>query len=127
LLQRVRNNDYEGMYLHEIEERQKFNYPPFCRMIKITCKDISEPKASALSQALAERLIKHLGAARVLGPEASLIFKIRNYYLFEIYLKIEKEKINLQKVKQTILKEANDLLSSREYSNSRIAPDVDPV
>lgn len=127
VLQRISSNDYEGLYLSEIEERRKFHYPPFSRIIKVTCKDMVEAKASALANDIAARLVAQLGKTRVLGPEASLVFKIRNYYLFDIFIKIEKEKINLPKVKQIILREVHDVMAFREYTNSRTAIDVDPV
>ena len=48
ILHRIIKNDYEGMVLEEILERKKFNYPPYCRMIRILVKHSDKKTQSGM-------------------------------------------------------------------------------
>ena len=121
-------NDFREFYKWEIEERKKFIYPPFSRLIRIIARDKEESVASALANQIVIRLTAKLDKKRVLGPESSLISRIKNQYLFEIMIKVERNTFNLSKVKQAILKELKSLMNSdKKYSRSQVIIDVDPV
>jgi primosomal protein N' (replication factor Y) (superfamily II helicase) len=127
LLKKVISNDYEGLYKEEIAERENFHYPPFCRIIKLTFKDADKKKTHQGAQGLSELLKQKLGSKRILGPEAPLIDRLRNYYLMDIFIKIEKDKISLKAVKLSIAQAIQTFLSDKDYKNSFIQVDVDPV
>jgi primosomal protein N' (replication factor Y) (superfamily II helicase) len=126
LLKKIIGNDYEGLYKDEIAERENFLYPPFCRIIKLTFKDADKKKAHQGAQSLSELLKQRLGSKRILGPEAPLIDRLRNYYLMDIFIKIEKD-ISQKAVKLTIAQAIQTFLSDKNYKNSFIQTDVDPV
>ncbi|HXA02680.1 MAG TPA: primosomal protein N' [Cytophagaceae bacterium] len=126
LLKKVISNDYEGLYKDEIAERENFLYPPFCRIIKLTFKDIDRKKVHQGAQGLSELLKERLGGRRILGPEAPLIDRLRNYYLMDIFIKIEKD-ISLKAVKFSVGQTIQTFLSDKDYKNSYIQADVDPV
>jgi primosomal protein N' (replication factor Y) (superfamily II helicase) len=126
LLKKVIGNDYEGLYKDEIAERENFLYPPFCRIIKLTFKDADKKKAHQGAKALAELLKERLGGKRILGPEAPLIDRLRNYYLMDIFIKIEKD-ISQKAVKLSVSQVIQTILSDKDYKNSYIQADVDPV
>jgi primosomal protein N' (replication factor Y) (superfamily II helicase) len=127
LLKKVIENDYEGLYKDEIIEREKFLYPPFCRIIKLTIKNADKKTAVTGAIELAELLKQKLGNKRILGPEAPMINRLRNYYLMDIFIKIEKDKISLKAVKLTITHAIQTFLSNKDYKNSIVQADVDPV
>ncbi|MFL5730199.1 MAG: primosomal protein N', partial [Cytophagaceae bacterium] len=127
VLKKVLENNYEGLYKEEIAERESFLYPPFCRIIKLTFKDADKKIAHQGSEGLAELMRQKLGSRRILGPEAPLIDRLRNYYLMDIFIKIEKDKISLKAVKATILHGIQTFLADKDYKNSIIQADVDPV
>ncbi|MDR3046113.1 MAG: primosomal protein N', partial [Bacteroidales bacterium] len=52
-LQYVSTNDYLSMYQNQIEERKKFFFPPFCRLIKLTLKHKDETLVNAAGNELA--------------------------------------------------------------------------
>ncbi|TAF50070.1 MAG: primosomal protein N', partial [Sphingobacteriia bacterium] len=57
----VKDHDYEAMFQSEINSRQAFDYPPFTRLIQITCKHKDPAVAEAAAQALRAQLEAHLG------------------------------------------------------------------
>lgn len=124
ILQQIIENDYEGLYQDEIKEREDFQYPPFTRIIKITLRHIDQPNAEKAAQALAKKLIEKLGTPRVLGPEKPLVERVRNQYLFEIMIKLEKT-INLKGAKAFIAEQVQHIELSKDFKGVGIVVDVD--
>ena len=127
ILQRLKYQDYLGFYQKELVERQQFQYPPYYRIINITFKDVDKQVAGDAARFYSMEIRKHLGDARVNGPIEPLISKIRNQYLFEIFIKIEKQGINLAALKEFLLNSRNILLSQRSYKSVRVIFDVDAI
>ncbi|MCU0433049.1 MAG: primosomal protein N' [Bacteroidia bacterium] len=125
VIEQVVAHDYIGLYQQQIAERQEFSYPPFHRLIRLTLKCKDEHLLITAAQHLADQLRAYFGG-RVLGPEFPAVGRIRDEYLKNIMLKIERE-ANSVKVKQII---ANELLNMRahpDYKKVRVVADVDPV
>ncbi|MGL5890972.1 MAG: replication restart helicase PriA, partial [Bacteroidia bacterium] len=76
-------------------------------------------------QHLADQLRAHFGA-RVLGPEFPAVAKIRDEYLKNIMLKIERE-ANSVKVKSIISNELLNMRAHPDFKKVRVVPDVDPM
>ncbi len=85
----VKENDYNGFYAYELNERQRFMYPPFCRITVIRVKHkterLAEEKAIILARELRERLGK-----RVAGPVVPHVPRIRNLHQRNIIVKTER-------------------------------------
>ena len=77
------------MFNSQIHERKNFKYPPYYRLIKITLK---HKEAELLNKATAEFafMLRKSFDKRVLGPEFPMVSKIKNLFLKDILLKIEK-------------------------------------
>ncbi|MCU0393793.1 MAG: primosomal protein N' [Thermoflexibacter sp.] len=127
LLDRVINHNYEGFYEDEILEREKHFYPPFSRLINITIKAEEQTLAIEAGKELSQKLKAILGEGRVLGPVPAIIEKIRNQYLQNVMIKLERDKINLKVVKQAIKEQMINLTSNKKYKTLYIVPDVDPM
>lgn len=125
VLEYVVNNDYENMFLTEINERKSFSYPPFYRLIQLEIKHKRQEISLAAAQRLAFLLKQSLGN-RVLGPEVPLISRIRNQYIHHITLKIERKGASIQKVKEFIGQTVHFFGAEKAYKGSRIQVDVDP-
>lgn len=120
----VMKNNYQGMFQHQISERRTFLYPPFVRLIKIVVKHPKDWVVVDAAKQLAFLLSKQLPDV-VLGPEYPMISMINNYYLNEIYIKIDKNSgIHEKKVRISTL--INQVLHQQRYSGVRISVDVDP-
>lgn len=127
ILERIVNNDYVGMYESEILEREGFHYPPFTRLIKLTVKHIDEKTSRQAANVLAEKLVTKLGVGRVLGPQAPMVERVRNQFLFDILIKLEREKINFKAAKSFIQEKVIDVLSDKTLKSIQIVIDVDCV
>jgi len=125
ILKFVLSHDYLSMYKSQLAERQRFNYPPFNRLIIITVKHKSEDRANKAASELAG-LLKQTFNKRILGPEYPIIPRIRNYYLKNILLKLEKG-IPLSQAKDELMKAVRTLNANPEFNGVRIILDVDPV
>ena len=125
ILQKVIQNDYKGLYEEEIQERQDFSYPPFVRLIKLTVRHTDRAISQQAAQRLADELTDALGSSRVLGPEEPLVERIRNQFLFNILIKIEREKVNIKAVKAYIRDRINDILTDKGLRQVSVVADVD--
>src|SRR5690606_26553461 len=106
---------------------RRFFYPPFSRMIKLTVKDARPEQSKKCADMLYENLVDIIGKQRMLGPEIPLINKIRNLYLVSIYIKLEREGINLSKAKELIKTQVNRVVSEKDFKSTIVSVDVDPA
>ncbi|MEM1137110.1 MAG: primosomal protein N' [Bacteroidota bacterium] len=125
LLQNIIRYDYEAFYKKEIYERKNHAYPPFTRLIRLTLKHQEKKEVANQAVRLTTKLKKKLGEKRVLGPESPLIDKIRNLYLKDILVKIERSQINLKQVKKAILEIILDTNDGKRFKHIDISIDVD--
>ncbi|MBB5394948.1 primosomal protein N' [Mucilaginibacter sp. AK015] len=125
VIKQVIENNYSDLYFTEMEERKSFKYPPYFRIISL---DIKHKNAEILynqAEYLAGELRSHFGD-RVIGPEAPLINRIRNYYIKSIMLKFERDTISIVKAKAIIRDVITNFQTTKLSKGSIIQPDVDP-
>lgn len=127
LLGYVRHQDYNSFYTAEISERERFRYPPFYRLINIRFKDYDKQVAADAALFYVREIKKQLGEMRVIGPVEPVISRIRNQYLFDVTVKVEKQGINLAALKEFLLTSRNMLQSQRLFKSVKVVFDVDPV
>ncbi len=120
----VLRHDYYNMFRMQAEERMTFNYPPFCRMVKISIKHKDIALLNHFSSLLANDLLDSFGK-RVLGPESPVISKVQLWYIKTIMIKIEREKPQ-KKAKRLITEAIERLEKEKGASSLKIAIDVDP-
>jgi primosomal protein N' (replication factor Y) len=105
IIRQVMDNNYIEMYDDEIEQRKKFHYPPFCRLISFTFKHKDQHKLNAGADEFVKGLKQNFGN-RVLGPEFPAIARIKNTYHKKALLKIERE-ISIHTTRKLILEVKN--------------------
>jgi primosomal protein N' (replication factor Y) len=125
VIQQVIAGNYEALYKQEILERKNVMYPPFVRMIKITCKAKDRNATIVGSDALALSLKRRFGS-RVLGPEFPSIERVRTYYQRQMILKLPRTK-SLPEQKQFIQDCIDELKATKNHKVARWVIDVDPV
>ena len=125
VLQKVMEYDFKSLYKQELADRKYFKYPPFYRLIKMTLLHKKSENLFNGSNLLAKELKQHLGD-RVLGPEFTIIPRIKNNYQQQIILKIEKE-LSLTKVKSHIRQILDSWSQKKESKSIRVKIDVDPM
>jgi primosomal protein N' (replication factor Y) len=55
-----------------------------------------------------------------------MVAKVRNQYIWEILVKLERSKVNLKKAKEILAKKASDMKEQKEFRNIHLIFDVDP-
>ena len=122
-LQYVVTNDYQSMYRQQIAERRQFNFPPLCRMVKLTLKHASDELVNEASLALAP-LLREAFPQHVLGPEWPVVSRIQNYYMKDFWIKLNKDN-NLVQNKLLLQQILHDFQGDRKYKAVRIVINVD--
>lgn len=80
--------NYEEGLRAMLVERQRYSYPPYARLIRITLRDRDIKRVVDASTQLGDALRRHFGR-RILGPVSPLIDRIRREHRIEIMLKVE--------------------------------------
>ena len=127
IFDKVIRNDYLEFYNYEIMQRQEHGYPPFMRIIKMTVKHMEQGLCEQAAIALTGELVDRLGRAAVLGPEAPYIFRIRNFYIQEITIKLDRAHTVLKHAKLMITEAMDAVKDQKEFRQARLVPDVDPM
>ena len=125
VLQWVADGDYLKMFREQMEERKQFKYPPFYRMIKITLKHRDKYALNKGAQFFGRDLKKIFGK-RVLGPQEPLINRVKNLYMKQVLLKLEKE-IDLIYAKDLLIESVEVFHDREEGKSIRVVVDVDPM
>ena len=123
ILQQVVSYNYEAMYREQAEHRQKFYYPPYYRLIKITVKDRKFVKMNTASQWFAQAL-KNIFSDHVMGPTQPPVGRIRNEYITNILVKIPKNQ-SISATKNAIRKIEKSFLAVKEFRSVKLLIDVD--
>lgn len=98
------SNDYTDFYKQEVETRKIFNYPPFCRLIKLTYCHTDEGRALIAARVLVEKL--KMAAAQeklndkitILDASPAYVAKEKGYYMYNVILKIWPDMLNLKDI-----------------------------
>ena len=123
ILQQVSINDYDSMFVEQLEDRRVYKYPPYCRIIKLTVKHKDYNKVNEGAEWLATSL-RHVFNANVLGPEFPVVSRIRNQYHKNILLKIPQNQ-SLVKTKTVLQKIKLSFSSTRDFRAVRLLINVD--
>lgn len=102
VFQLIKMNNISKIYKYFLTERQKFNYPPFTKLIMIELKHRRDEKVDRASQFLGSILRKYLPEDCILGPERAQIARLNNLYQFQVLLKLPRGK-NYEKFKSLVL------------------------
>lgn len=118
-------HDYEGFFQHELEERRRYNYPPFTRVIDIYLKHRNREALSHMAGAYGSRL-RQLFGNRVFGPEEPFVSRIQNFYIQKIMLKVELD-ASMSKLKNILRQTHESFMSDPSMRQLVVYYDVDPV
>ena len=120
----IKENDSEKIYQHFLDERKKFLYPPFVKLIMIELKHRKEDKVDRASQFLGSVLRKYLPEECILGPEKSPIGKLNLLYQYQILLKLPRGK-NYPNYKSRVLKSLEEFDEITAYQSIKKSIFVD--
>ncbi|MCF8233568.1 MAG: primosomal protein N' [Bacteroidales bacterium] len=121
----VINHDYVSMYKSQIQERARYKYPPFYRLIMIRLKHKENRLLNEGASAFADILRASFGQ-RVLGPEYPIVSRIKNQYIKTVLIKLERT-ASLKMMKTTLHEKVEEFEKIRDFKGVRVILDVDPV
>lgn len=126
VLQWVKDHDTRSFYLSEITYRQQFDYPPFSRLIRIIFRHKDEQKAVDAGRIVAEGLQTFQGIS-VQGPVPAGVARVRNQYVYEIWIKCPKDRQLQETLKQRIRQLRDTIAAQKGLSGVQVLFDIDPV
>lgn len=112
LLKSILLQDWPTFYRKEIEERQAFIFPPFCYLLKLTCRRASAASAQKTAQTLARQLQSSGLRVQIEGPAPSFYEKVQNKYQWQLVIKA---------------RDRNELLKVISQLPSGWSYDIDPM
>lgn len=125
VLKHVRAHDYMAYYNAELEERRKYAYPPFTRIINIYLKNKDAANAD-MGAVILTKALRDIFGDRVLGPEKPFVSRVALWYIQSIMLKVEAG-ASMKKVKDILRSVHARLAHLPQIKSSIIYYDVDPV
>ena len=125
LFKLIIENNYEGLVDYELQERQKFFFPPFARLLRITIKHKDEKIVNEAAAWLANELRSKLEISKVLGPEFHYIPRIQNLYIKNILIKLEPNQNALLTNKMKIAESIQKVTENKDFQRVRIYADMD--
>ena len=121
----IKQQNFEQFYALELEERERYFYPPYTKLIEITLKHREENILIENSMAFGEALFTHFGN-RLNGPDRPAIGRIKNMHLRVIKIKIERA-ISQIKTKEIIQECLNTFYQNARHRSTIVSINVDPV
>lgn len=112
IIKEVVTNDWQSFYEHEIEERSQFLFPPFCHLLKLSCRRATSQAAQTSAQKLSDQLRASNLRLIVEGPSPCFHERMDNRYCWQVVIK--------SKARNELLKVINNLPSGWSY-------DIDPM
>jgi primosomal protein N' (replication factor Y) len=105
-------------YEYELENRKKYDLPPYSKLTAIIISALNEKEAEFTAKDLKKYLDKYENI-KIMGPAKAPLYFLRNHYRYRILIKSPKNQ-NLQKIFEPIF---DKILASKV----KIKIDVDPV
>ena len=126
VLQYVQQHDYKLFFKNEIEERKRFLYPPFSRIILLTFRHKMKEVVHAAAFRFAEELKKNFGQYLV-GPAEPVVNRVRNQFLMELLIKLPKDSSLITACKAAVHEQIGILHSEKKFRSVVMVPDVDAI
>ncbi len=121
-IEHAKRHDYEAFYEAEIQFRRTFHYPPVTSMIAVLFRgeDLAEvERAATQCGRMLEEAIRPLGGARIQGPAAAPLARIKGVWRFQILLR-SPHRVALRRAVEAVM-------LPRKWKGADVAIDVDPI
>jgi primosomal protein N' (replication factor Y) len=114
--------DYEKFYAKEIEFRRLMHYPPLGALANVIVRGTKEEEALARSAALGRLLNPAPEGAKILGPAAASLARLKNEYRYQMLIKTSSRKrLN------EILGQVRGFAAAEKWNPTSLVIDVDPM
>lgn len=125
IIRQVIANDYEGMAMQQVAERQLFHYPPYYRLIYVYLKNKNASLLEQMAQVMAGKLHAVFGN-RVWGPADPPVARVQLLYIKKIVIKIE---VNapMNSARQLLRQVQHEMLADERFKSLIVYYDADPM
>jgi primosomal protein N' (replication factor Y) len=120
----VVDNDYIKLYKWQMAERNRFQYPPYYRLIQVRLLYKDYKLLNEAAKVLAIQLHSTF-PGKVLGPEYPLVSRVKNQYIKQLLIKTSRTE-SVVAVKNELQAQLDDFADLKEFKKVRIRIDVDP-
>jgi len=87
IIQAAVTKNWQSFYQTQLAERQRFMFPPFCYLLKLTCTRKTQASALKTAQALRSQLENLRLPVQIIGPSPSFYEKTAQGYCWQIIVK----------------------------------------
>jgi len=126
VLQFVQQHDYSLFFQNEIQDRKRFFYPPFSKIILLTfrhkLKEVVEEASFRFAQALKKEFEQY-----IVGPAEPVVNRVRNQFLMELLLKLPKDSSLIASCKKAVQEQMAILHNDKKFRSVVMIPDVDAM
>jgi primosomal protein N' (replication factor Y) len=112
IIQAALARDWLSFYDTELAERQQFLYPPFCFLLKLTCRRVQSSAAQTATEAFIAKLRNLNLKVQIIGPSPAFHEKVGGKFVWQVVVK--------SKARTELLKIIAELPSGWSY-------DIDPI
>ncbi len=124
VIKHVVGHDYRSFYVTQVTDRRKFHYPPFTRLVLLTVMHRDQIALDKAAEELASRY-KRAFPEKVLGPEYPPVARVKNMYMKQILIKLERSQ-QLRASKKRLMELLESFLERHTYRQLRVVVNVDP-
>lgn len=125
IIRQVIDNDYLGMFNHELADRQIYRYPPYYRLVYVYLKNRNEALLELMAQTMAEKLRTVFGD-RVLGPDKPPVGRIQSLFIKKIIVRIEQD-ASMARARELLLMIQKEMIEDERFKSLIVYYDVDPL
>lgn len=93
------SKNYQDFYARQLEERAKYNFPPFCYVLKVSCKRASIKSAQAAISKVASLIKQAKLPVKISGPSPSFYEKIRGQYSWQLIIRSSQRQALVEAIK----------------------------
>jgi primosomal protein N' (replication factor Y) len=127
-IQFAKDHDYTGFYIHEMQHRKDYNYPPYIKLIQVLIVADKMGKAISTARLIAINLNKLASKyLTVIGPSPAVISRMNNLFRWQITLKLNSKTDPIGKKGKEILKRVIEPINQKNKKSINIIIDVDPL
>lgn len=87
LLQSILSKDWDNFYQRELEERKTFLFPPYCYLLKLTCRRASQQSTEQAATKFANELAGSGLKIAIEGPAPAFRERMQNKYQWQLIVK----------------------------------------
>lgn len=126
LFEQIAKHDFKAFAMEELTARHEFSYPPFKKVIEFIIKDKNYQKANTAA-IIIKSSMKDFFGDRVLGPEQAPIARVQEYWIFHYFIKLDNKSQEINKAKDFLKKCRNYIIEDKQFKNTKVIIDVDPL